>query len=95
MPTYNYECSRCGQEAEKLFLSIQAEDPPVCQHCSFIMTKIFKGSDIAKRDRVNGKIFPIDGLTLEHLPGGPRTFDSYRDMKNHAKDNGLQLGAIL
>ena len=48
----------------------------------------------ADPQKLNGIIFPVDGLTLEHVGPQPIHFDSYRDMKKFAKENNIGLYAV-
>lgn len=86
MPIFEFECSRCGKKFEEFFHCYEdSVGAIVC--CGQPANRLVS--------RLGRPTFPSEGITLEHLPGGPRHFSSQREMSEYAKANDLELGALL
>lgn len=91
MPSFDFECVKCGKVVEEFFMNFRKMKPPKC--CDVEMKRLYTLAVTQKHKLAT--IFPVDGVTLEHLPDGPKHFDSYKKMKNYAKKNNLEFQAVL
>jgi hypothetical protein len=48
-----------------------------------------------KPSRFLADVFPNGGIHLEHVSSTGKTFHSKGEMKTYAKENNLELGALL
>lgn len=65
MPTYEYECPKCGEEFERR-LSIEDETPQICDKCGEVAKKIISmPSFILKGDDWPSKVNRIGGQMRE------------------------------
>lgn len=86
MPIFDYVCERC--RSEKSDVLIPAFDARVlCDECGVDMTKM--------PSVPNMHLFPIDGIHLKHVCAGGKTFHSKVEMEKYAKENNVELGALL
>lgn len=96
MPIYSYFCSECHESFDVFKKSYkQMDEKTMCSVCSSVMKRNFSVPSIVHSNRVGGTIFPVNGITLKNLPGGPKHFKSYKAMKRYEKKNNLSLGAVL
>lgn len=84
MPIFDYACSACGAKKKDIFVR-QWDDAIVCD-CGMRMDKV--------PSRFYADTFPADGIFLEHVSAEGKRFHSKKEMKQYAKDNDLQLGAL-
>jgi hypothetical protein len=90
MPTFDFVCKGCGCVQEVLCsYKASVESPPV--HCGMVMQRVFS-TRVQFSNRLNGTIFPPNGVTIEHLPGGPKHFNSLSEMNKYEKAHDLQIG---
>ena len=87
MPAYTYICVGCLFKDEHVFVHNRDEEVN-CEICGSIMKRQFPLT-------FAGKTFPDEGLTLEHVEKNPVHFKSKTEMKAYARDNNLELGALL
>jgi len=85
MPLFNYNCPRCGRTVERLV--VHYNDLVQCPSCLVSMTKMPAVP--------NMHLFPIDGIHLKNVCAGGKTFHSKNEMKKYARENNLDLGALL
>jgi hypothetical protein len=81
----------CGKVAEHFVHTL--DYVPKC--CSTMMERLFPIPSVESKLSHCGQVFNVDGVTLENLPGGPQHFDSYKKLKSYAKENNLDIQAIL
>lgn len=93
MPSFDFECNRCHIVVEEFFMNFRSMKSPLCKKCDVPMTRLYTLAVVQKHKLAT--IFPVDGITLEHYPGGERHFDSYKELKKSAKKDGLEIQAIL
>ena len=86
MPLFDYMCEKCGDNVENEFVH-KHDDSVKCEHCNVAMIKIFPS-------KVNVYSFPADGIYLEHVSPEGKTFHTKQEMKDYAKENKLELGAL-
>lgn len=91
MPVFDYKCKVC-EKVKEYFVHNRTEDI-IC--CGFPMQRLFPTRAIVNKKTHCGDIFNVDGVTLEHLPGGPKHFNSYKKLRDYAKENKLDIQAIL
>jgi len=84
MPIYDFICRDCS--CTRLDVFTKAWDEEVKCHCGKKMEKL--------PSRFVADTFPSDGLFLEHVSPTGKRFHSKREMKQYAKDNDLELGAL-
>lgn len=85
MPIFDYQCPRCGAYRNVL---VQRYDTLVqCNTCLISMNK--------RPSVPNMHLFPIGGIHLKHVCPGGKTFHSKNEMKQYARENDLDLGALL
>lgn len=88
MPIFDYQCSKCGHVKMDYFVRYYDNCIPVvlCD-CGYVMNKM--------PSVPNMHLFPISGIHLKHVCHGGKTFHSKNEMKKYAKENNLELGALL
>lgn len=84
MPIYDFRCDECKNEEKDVFLKIS---DPKLKCCG-------KDMDIVP-SLCSAHIFPAEGIYLEHVSPTGKTFHSTKEMQNYARDNKLELGALL
>lgn len=83
---YDYSCKDCKRRWEEF---VWNKDEQVdCELCGKPAERQFPND-------INIHSFPPEGITLEHLPGGPRTFKNRTEMRAYAKEKDVELGALL
>lgn len=83
MPIYDYQCN-CGETKNDEF--VQAWDTIILCSCGKKMTK--------KLSRFFADVFPNGGIFLEHVSPTGQLFHSKKEMRQYARDNDLELGAL-
>lgn len=86
MPIFDYRCSKCGHVIRDVLVPVYKE-PVDCIRCACVMYKLPAVP--------NMHLFPIDGVHLKHVCPGGKTFHSKNEMKQYARENNLDLGALL
>lgn len=86
MPIFDYQCDVCGTILKDVFVR-SWDDDMRCLECSGTMTKL--------PAIPNMHLFPEDGIHLKHVCPGGKTFHSRNEMKKYARDNNVELGALL
>ena len=89
IPVFDYQCCLCLDKQIDVFVH-SLDDPIECIKCHGEMVRLFPGNS-----RFYPKIFPADGIYLENVCAEGKTFYSEKEMKQYAKDNDLELGALL
>jgi putative FmdB family regulatory protein len=87
MPIFDYKCPSCHIKIEDKFVRNRKE-VVVCKQCHAQMQRLFP-------NRVNAYVFPQEGIHLEHVSAKGKTFHSTQEMRDYAKKNDLELGALL
>ena len=88
MPIFDYRCVRCGAVRKDVLIRAGA--------CNDIGVWCKCGSDMFKMPAVpNMHLFPIGGIHLKHVEPGGKTFYSKNEMKQYAKKQNMELGALL
>ncbi len=83
MPIYDMICI-CGLEKKDVFTRSWSED--IRCDCGKVMRK--------RPSRFFPDVFPNGGIFLEHVSPSGETFYSKKEMRQYAKDNDLELGAL-
>jgi len=86
MALYDYFCSNCDDTWEEFVWS--SSDPVFCEKCGKQAKRSFPSV-------IHAHVFPPEGITLEHLPGGPVNFKGKTEMRAYAKEHDVELGALL
>ena len=93
MPIFDYECPECGFVKEYI---VKYHDAKIL--CSVCLDHLGRDKKVfmVKLPAVpNMHLFPIDGIHLKHVCSGGKTFHSKNEMKKYARDNNVELGALL
>ena len=85
MPIYDFKCN-CGNKLTDEFVK-SWEIKVKCPACKKIMVRLFP--------LTNAYVFPADGITLENVGPQPKTFRSKKEMVVFARENKMELGALL
>ena len=88
MPIFDYKCSKCGNVVRDVYV-VRHDAAIACQLCDVhvVMDKLPAVP--------NMHLFPIDGIHLKHVCPGGKIFRSKNEMKQYARDNNVELGALL
>jgi len=87
MPTFDFECPKCKKLLEDEFVkhwNVRVK----CPDCDSIMNKL-------PPTGVGAKVFPIEGVYLEHVSPEGKTFHSTGEMRKYERDNDVELGYLL
>ncbi len=87
MPVYDYKCLSCSSRIDDEFVH-NRDHVVVCPICDIQMIRLFP-------NRITVHVFPPEGIYLEHVSADGETFHSKSEMKRYAKENNLELGALL
>ena len=85
MPIFDYHCPRCNKTEEHFVWNY--DDLVQCSACLISMSKMPAVP--------NMHLFPEGGIHLKHVCAGGKTFYSKNEMKQYARDNDVELGALL
>ena len=85
MPIFDYQCPRCLRIENHIVC--RYDDLVQCAKCLISMTKLPAVP--------NMHLFPEGGIHLKHVCAGGKTFHSKNEMKQYARDNNMDLGALL
>jgi putative FmdB family regulatory protein len=89
MPIYDYKCPACERKEEDVFVHSR-NDRVKCKQCHANMSRLFP-----LKTRLFAHVFPQEGIFLEHVSAKGKTFHSTKEMKEYARQNDLELGALL
>ena len=89
MPIYNFKCKVCKKVLEDE-LTVSWEQIPTC--CNQPMIRLFPVPTIDNKRRVGGTIFPIGGVTIQHVEANPVHFNSRQELKNYEKEHNVEIG---
>ena len=84
MPLFDYIC-KCSHKTEEYV--VKHDEEVICERCKGIMEKQFP--------TILGPTFPSEGITLDNVEATPKHFSSKKEMRDYAKKNNLELGALL
>ena len=84
MPIYDFRCEECKRELLDEFKGMHEANPECCGKA---MTNVPGLKSVFS--------FPSEGITLTNVENKPKTFHSTKEMQNYARDNKLELGALL
>lgn len=87
MPIFDYKCPSCNAVKKDIFVN-NWKEVINCPQCHETMKRLFPTG-------VNAKVFPQEGIFLEHVCPEGKRFHSTQEMKDYAKKNDLELGALL
>lgn len=85
MPIYDFVCKKCKKEKKDEFTK-SWEEVVTCD-CGEEMEK--------KPSSFMPKVFPAEGIFLEHVSAEGKRFFSEKEMKDYARKNDMELGALL
>lgn len=84
MPTYDFCCKRCGKKLNDVFQRMSEAKPKCC------------GKDMESIPGLcSAYVFPAEGIYLEHVSATGKTFHSRKEMVIYAREQNLELGALL
>lgn len=90
MPVYDFKCPSCGRIKKDEF--VHKYDAKVkCVQCGAQMKKLFTSSV----KFVGAKVFPSEGVHLEHVSPSGHTFHSEKEMRQWEKEHNQELGYLL
>lgn len=90
MPVYDYKCPCCERKDCDVFVH-RHDVVHKCIQCGAKMARLF--TDTVRF--LAAKIFPSEGIYLEHVSPTGKTFHSEKEMRQWEKDTGQELGALL
>ena len=86
MPIFNYKCKNCEKKMLDVFVP-RWDTLVTCKYCGREEQEKIPSKFLAD-------IFPKDGIFLEHVSSEGKLFHSKKEMKQYAKENDLELGAL-
>lgn len=90
MPVFDYLCPSCGRRRNDEF--VHRYDVVVkCLQCKSKMSKLVPNS--AKF--IGARVFPSDGVHLEHVGPKGKTFRSEKEMRKYEREHDVELGYLL
>ena len=89
MPVYDYLCPCCHSKREDEFVH-NRDEKVKCPRCGAVMKRLFPGNARC----IGIKVFPSEGIFLEHVTGGARRFYSEKEMRQHEKDTGDTIARL-
>lgn len=87
MPIYDFRCPNCSYLLKDRFTKSWDEEVK-CSRCRAIMKKLIS-------EGVVGKVFPAEGVYLEHVSPKGKTFHSTKEMRDYEKKHNVDLGYLL
>lgn len=87
MPIYDFKCSSCGGRKNDVFVP-SYDDIVRCPQCGAPMSKLVPTG-------VVGKVFPANGIFLEHVSPKGKRFFSTEEMRRYEREHDVELGALL
>ncbi len=93
MPIFDYKCPECGATKELL---VKYHDARIL--CTVCLDHLGRDKKVfmTKLPSVpNMHLFPIDGIHLANVSAEGETFHSKNEMKKYARENDVELGALL
>ena len=87
MPIFDYKCPVCERKDNDVFVH-SYKDIVKCKRCRSVMSKLVP-------NRVNAKVFPSNGVFLEHVSPTGKTFHSTQQMRKYEKEHNVELGYLL
>lgn len=85
MPIYDYKCPSCDETQKDVF--VHNWDTKITCKCGKTMQKLISTG-------IAAKVFPSDGIFLEHVSPEGKRFYSKKEMQDYAKKHDLELGAL-
>ena len=85
MPIYKFKCPQCKRVDDDVFTKTWDEEHR-CKACNVAMEKV--------PCSFSPDVFPAEGIFLEHVSPEGKTFYSKQEMRDYARDNDLELGAL-
>lgn len=89
MPVYDYKCPSCAKMLEDVFVH-KYDEKVKCSRCGAFVKRLFPNS--AKF--IGAKVFPSEGIYLEHVTGGGKRFYSEKEMRQHERDTGDTIARL-
>lgn len=87
MPRYDYLCPKCKQKDEDVIVRWEESDNRVCSECGEVMTRLMSVG-------VAAKVFPSEGIFLEHVSAQGKRFYSEQEMRSYEKTHGVEIGML-
>jgi len=88
MPIYDYLCPNCELKHSDIFVH-KFDEKVKCTRCRAILTKLFTPST-----NVSTKVFPAEGIFLEHVSPTGQLFRSKNEMKEFEKKTRTTIGML-
>lgn len=85
-PIFDYKCPNCDIKITDRFVH-KYNERIFCKQCGSIMSKLVPTT-------VGAKTFPADGIYLEHVEPGGKTFYSEKEMRIYEKETGTTIGML-
>jgi len=87
MPIYDMKCPHCNHIVRDKF--IKSWDEKVkCLRCGATLKRLISTG-------INAKVFPADGVYLEHVSPKGKTFHSTKEMRDYERKHDVELGYLL
>ncbi len=88
-PIFDYLCPNCKRKVVDLFVW-KYDAKVVCKRCGDAMKKLVPSSS----KFIGTNCFPSEGIYLEHVEPGGRTFYSKQEMVDYEKNTGTIIGRL-
>lgn len=88
MPIYDFKCKKCNIIYKDIFTKSWKENFK-CSNCGKNTEKMIAGK------MVSAKVFPVEGVFLEHVSAEGKLFKSTKEMRKYERDNDVELGYLL
>ncbi len=85
-PIFDYKCPNCGRKIIDVFVH-KYNERVFCKQCKAIMSKLVPTT-------IGAKVFPADGIHLEHVGPTGKTFHSEKEMRQYEKETGTTIGML-
>lgn len=83
MPVFDYKCNNCNITKRDELVK-KAGQHVKCDQCKGKMIRLIPSN-------VQGRVFPANGVYLEHVSATGQTFHSRKEMRQFEKKNKMEL----
>jgi len=87
MPLYDYLCPRCKQKDSDIVVSFEKSDGRICSSCGSTMDRLISFG-------VSARVFPSEGIFLEHVSAHGKRFYSKQEMIAYEKKHDITIGML-
>jgi len=88
MPVFDFKCPSCHHKLVDEFVHYY-DDEIKCKRCGAVMKKL-----VSKGKFIGAKVFPADGIFLEHAGPDGKLFRSEKEMRDFEKTTGATIARL-